>query len=448
MFSELFGNVNWSSLYLTLNSFLLIIKIWWWAVLPFLLWEPFKYFWKWWRNEVWLKTVFKPVVLEIRIPKESIKPIRAMENVMAAIHGVAYQPPDWWEKWFEGQLQTGVSFDIISIGGEIHFYIRFFKAYRDGIEAAIYSQYPEAEIQEVDDYVKYVPQDIPNKDWDLWATDYLLAKKSPYPIKTYPKFETEQEKEPEKVVDPVANLLEGFAKIKPGEQFWIQMRTTPLSEPDHNHSYGAFLKEGEKIRDSVAKRPEVPKPKPMLQDAATILISGKVPGVDDVKKEEFIIAPEMRMTPGEKDIVTAIENKISKPVFSTGIRFIYLGKRDVFFKPNFRLGFNFFNCYATANLNALFPWGDALTKIHKSWFLPLNLLLPRRHYLRCRKLFRQYKERFNFLFPRMGGDKGVFILNTEELASLFHFPSWRVSPVAGVSRVEAKKGAPSEIPTE
>lgn len=434
------------SLGLFLNLVWQFLKSWWWFFLFLILIRPFLYLWLWWRNEIWLTKEYKPIMLEVKIPKEVVKPIRAMENVMAAIHGVVYHPPDWWEKWIDGQLQTGVSFEIVSIEGEIHFYIRFNAPYRDGVEAAIYSQYPEAEITQVDDYTKKIPKDIPNKEWDLWSTDYILIKPYPYPIKTYQKFETEQEREPEKIVDPVANLLEGLSKIKPGEQFWLQIRATPLSEPDKNPFYGGFLKEGKKIIDSFAKRPEKPKPKPLLQEATEILITGKVP-TEKPKEEEFI-APELRMTPGEKEIVSAIENKISKPVFACGIRFVYLGKRDVFFKANFRLGFNFFNCYATANLNALYPWGATLTKIHKSWFLPLNLIRARRHYLRCRRMLRKYCDREPTLFPRTKDDKSVFILNTEELASLWHFPSWRVAPVPGLPRVEAKKVPPPTLPIE
>ena len=65
-------------------------------------------------------------------------------------------------------------------------------------------------------------------------------------------------------------------------------------------------------------------------------------------------------------------------------------------------------------------------------------------------MFKLYIERFAPLFPREGDYKtGTFILNTEELASLFHFPSRRVAPAPGVPRVEAKRGeAPPEIPIE
>jgi len=154
----------------------------------------------------------------------------------------------------------------------------------------------------------------------------------------------------------------------------------------------------------------------------------------------------MKLTPGEREIILGLEGKLSKPFFNTYIRFIYLGKRDIWFKPNFRLALSFFNSYMTLNLNGLIPLGATLTKIHKHWFLPINLLRTRRHYLRCRKIFRNYIKRLSTFWPRSGG---TFVLNTEELASLFHFPGEAAAGAPGMARVEAKKGGePSELPIE
>ena len=427
-------------LYFVLNFIIDAFRNWWWLPLPFILWKPFIFIYLWWRNESWI-TKQKMILLEVKLPREVLKPIRAMETVMASLHAAVYHPPDWWEKWIDGQVQLSLAFEVASIGGETHFYVRTGAAYRDAVEASLYSQYPEVEIKEVDDYTKYIPQNIPNKDWDLWGTDYKLLKNDHYPIKTYPKFETETEREEEKIVDPIAALLESMAKVKPGEQFWVQIIGEPISEGPAN----AWIAKGEEIRDRLSKRPEPTKAqKPMIQEAAEILITGKP--TEEVKEEREIIPPEMKLTPGEREIVTRLEEKISKPVFISTVRFIYLGKRDVWFKPNFRLGFSYFNGYTTMNLNALFPMGRTLTKIHKHWFLPINLIRRRRHYLRCRKLFRNYLKRFPPFFPREGG---TFALNIEEMASLFHFPSERAAPAPGVPRVEAKKrGVPPELPTE
>lgn len=416
-----------------------IFKSWWWLPLPFILWKFLSYFWLWWRGiDVWLPKQ-KFILLEIKMPKEVLKPIRAMETVMDNIYQIFHESISWWRKWIDGVLQLSCSFEIASIGGEPHFFIRIPQEKRDAIESVIYAQYPEAEISIADDYTRYVPQDIPNKDWNLWGDDYQLFKEDSYPIKTYKKFETEREALEEKRIDPMAGLLEAMAKIKPGEQLWVQI----TAEPEKT---GKWIKQGEEIRDVLAKRIKKPSlKKPMILEAADVLISG-VPA-EPKKEEKELFPPEMRLTPGERDIIAGVEEKISKIGFITNIRFIYLGKRNVFFTPNFRLAFGFFNSFTTLNLNGLKPYGDPfITRIHKSWFLPLNLFRKRRLYLRKRAMFRKYKSRVNPYFPRKGG---TFILNSEELATLFHFAGRGAAPAPFVSRVEAKKGeAPLGLPTE
>lgn len=419
-----------------------IIKYWWWLPLPFILWQPFSFLWLWWRKELWVKKI-NFILLEVKIPKEILKPVRAMEIVMAGLRQIIYQPPDWWEKWIDGQFQLSYSFEIASINGEPHFFVRIPEAIRDSVESTIYAQYPEAEISIADDYTKNVPQDIPNKEWNLWAADYRPLREDPYPIKTYSEFETEREAKEEKRIDPVAALLEAMAKIKPGEQLWVQITVVPVSSAE-----SSWIKEGEKIRDELARRPIKKPQKSLLFEAADVLLSGKPPG--GVKEDkETVIPPEMKLTPGERTVIEAIEKKIAKPGFKTNIRFIYLGKRDVFFTAKLRLVFAFFASYLTENLNGLVPWGKTMTKIHKSWFLPLNLILERRLYLRKRKIFKNYSLRTHSFYPRKAPWPAVFVLNIEEMASLFHFPGKSIASAPSVPRIEAKKGeAPSGLPTE
>ena len=369
-----------------------------------------------------------------------------MEVVLDGLWQITYDPADWWEKWIEGKIVLSYSFEIVSIGGEPHFFIRTVEANRDSIEAAIYSQYPDVEISKADDYAKYIPQDIPNKDWDLWGADYKLLKPNPYPIKTYLKFETEKEPLEEKRIDPLAALLESFAKIEQGEQFWVQI----IAQPVRGDLEVPWLKEGEKIRDELARRIEKkPVQKPLIMEAADVLIAGEVPGGMKEEKRE-LIPPEMKLTPGERDIISAVEQKMEKRGFETSIRFIYLAKKEVFFKPKLRLALGFFSAFVTQNLNALYPHGQPfITKIAKTWFLPMNLLRPRRLYLRKRSIFRKYVKRFHPLFPRKSRWPINFILNTEELASIFHFPGQKVASAPFIKRIEAKKGeAPPGLPSE
>ncbi len=370
--------------------------------------------------------------------------MRAMETVMLALRQSIYQPPDWWEKWVEGQMQLSYNFEIASIDGEPHFFVRIPDSMRNSVEAAIYSQYPGAEIYLADDYTKYVPNDIPNKNWDMWGADYVPLKKNPYPIKTYVDFETEREPKEEKRIDPLAGLLEAMAQIGPGEQLWVQFIATPITDEEV-----PWITEGKKIRDELSKRDILEeRKKPLILEALDVIFSGTPPGEEKEESRE-LLPPEMKLTPGERDIVSAIEKKISKPGFRVSSRFIYMGRKDVFYKPKLRLVFGYFASYGTENLNYLVPWGKTLTKIHKSWFLPLNLVRDRRLYLRKRKLFRRYKSRLYPVFPRKPVWPSSFVLNVEELASMYHFPGREVAPTPFIKRIETRKGeAPSGLPTE
>jgi len=434
----------------------LLIKNWWWLIPPFILWQPFSYLWLFWRRENWLKLSFHPILLEIKMPKEAPKSIRAMENVFSELWQAFWEPPNFWEKWWDGQLSLGFQLEVASFGGDVHFYIRCPKPRKEIVEAAVYSQYPEVELTLAEDYVRQLPADIPNKEWDFWGADYKLLKDSPYPIKTYRDFEPSEPTFEVKRVDPVSLLFEAMSKVKPGEQLWFQIEASPMAQ----ELADSFIKEGHKLKDKLAKRPEKAKPKSFLTEIADILPTAVrefmqiiVLGhpLDEEKKskpEESLFPPEMRLTPGEKEILEGVERKISKPPFSCSIRFIFLGKRDVWEKAKLRMMFAYFGSYVTLNTNALIPLGQTITKVYSR--PPYRVADSNRLYLRKRRMLRQYKERNSPTFPLAGSNAtGSFVLNSEELASLFHFPGWEVAPTPSIPRVEAKKGGPPpNLPVE
>ncbi|MBL7156120.1 MAG: hypothetical protein ISS87_00765 [Candidatus Pacebacteria bacterium] len=438
MLENLGGLENvFSILIVILNDWILpFIKAWWWIIPPFLFWGPFTRIWLWWKQELNWKSR-KYVILEIKLPTETLKPIKAMENIFNTFVDAAgdREPGNFREKWIEGDTTffPSISLEIAGIGGSIHFFIRVEDIYRDWIESAIYAQYPNIEIAQVEDYTQKVPQDIPVGNWKMEGRDWVLREPDCYPIKTYEKFETGMESKEEKRVDPVAKLLEMLSMLSPGEQAWIQIL---LKDPDKD-----WKEEGEKIRDKLSKRPEdIKEPeKSIIRGAAELLIKG--PQEKEEEKEERIAYPEMMMTPGERDVVKELEKKISKPGVSVALRIIYLGTKDVFFKPHIGLAAGFLNSLGTKDLNSFKPIGETSTKVKSAlfWFLD-----DRRAFLRKRRMFKNYVNRFTPLFPNPGG---TMFLNIEELATLFHFPSKIVAPTHLVPRVEAKKGeAPSGLP--
>lgn len=414
---------------LILNIFWQVLKVWWWVLLPIVLFPFLKFHYLWYIQGKWDNTI-KKIVLEIKIPEEVPRLIQSMEQVFAGIHGM-HDVITWKQKWFEGQYQLSLSLEIVSIGGEIHFFIRMPEPFRDLIESNIYAQFPDAEISQVEDYAKNVPQNIPNKEWNVFGWDMVNSNKSPYPIRTYRAFEEAPSTPEEKRITPLAGLLEGMTILKPGEQLWVQIRIMPVREEI------PWAKEGREIVAKIVKRPEKVKPKSMVGEAARVLISGKVPYGEE-EKEAPIIPPEMRLTPGERDIVKGIEDKIAMVGYYTNIRCIYLGKRDVFFKPKARVAFGFFKGISTENLNGLKPWKKTFPRVEWFWS-------KRRVYLRSRRTLRKYIKRVPPLYPKdlpYPSENGRFILNIEELATLFHFPGRLAAPAPGVSRIGAKKGGP------
>ena len=233
----------------------------------------------------------------------------------------------------------------------------------------------------------------------------------------------------------MADLLEGLSTLKPGEQFWLQIIAKPVLGRDK-----PWQKEGRELADRLARRPEKKESKPIIQEAMEILISG--PG-EPKKEEKELIPPEMKLTPGEREVLGGIEEKLSKFGYDCNIRFIYLGKREVFFKPTTKIGFSFFKETSTENLGGLKPTSKTMTKVKSVFFWFFD---KRRVYIRKRRMLRYYKKRWPPLFPRSGM---TYILNTEELATLYHFPGEAVAPALGLSRLGTKKGGvPSDLPVE
>jgi len=426
-----------------------ILRIWWWLLVPLILVYRLQTLYRWWIGWDFWYAQQKWVILELIPPKEVLAPFSAMEDCINVIWSIV-DKANWREIWCEGELPMGpywCSWEIASIEGKIHFYVRCLEEHRHVVESVLYSHYPELEIIQTTDYTKNVPQNIPNEDWDIYAEDYILGRETSYPIKTYPRFfepQGERISQEEKRVDPIISLLEDMSRIGPGEQVWFQMVTVPIVDADI-----PWKDEAKKLIAKFSRRPE--KKKKSFIEQVQEVISAFVFGVLSPPKEgkERALSPaqteagekEMIITPGERETLLGIEDKIKKVAFKTNIRGLYLAKRDVFNPPHGKIVRAYFTHFSAQNLNHFRFWLKTRTKVH-------YILRGRRKLLRQKKIFIYYVLRFPPLFPDLL--KGCPIFNSEELATLFHFPV-RVSGVSAPTapRVEAKKGGPPpDLPIE
>src|SRR5690348_8451351 len=127
-----------------------IWQVWgvtWWIVLPIvtgmMAWEA----WKLYLHVRFIHNLdFQ--LLEIKIPKNVMKTPKAMEQIFAAAHAPYSYGYRWTDKYWKGLEEFWMSFELIGRAGESHFYLRVPRAFRNMMESAIYSQFPEAEITE------------------------------------------------------------------------------------------------------------------------------------------------------------------------------------------------------------------------------------------------------------------------------------------------------------
>jgi len=417
----------------------LILQLWW-IFPPFLIYGHLKFYYLDYMANHWNGDKSRErIVLEIKIPHEILRPIRAMENVFNSIWGTYDPPKDWRASYFEGKTILSTSFEIAGIDGVPHFFIRLPKSNRKIVESSIYSQYPEVEIVEVPDYTKQVPMDIPNKEWDLWGTDFEMLKPDVYPIKTFEQFfeENPDSNKEEKRIDPLSSLFEMITRTTKGEQMWIQLTMWPISVKEDD-----FYKRGRAEVDKLANRGSKSVSfGPMIKDFFSLIFTGEIP--EPPKEKETILPPEMKLTQGERDIVYAIEKKISKVCYKGFIRYIYLAKRDVFFGGAKGFGVGFFSQFTTQNLNNLKPWSETTTKIQSP-----DIFTARRLYVRKRDMIDKYRRR-DPAFDPFSPPEARYVLSCEELATMYHFPGESSVPTKGLERIEMKKGAPpTTLPVE
>ncbi|MEA1937021.1 MAG: hypothetical protein U9N04_02835 [Patescibacteria group bacterium] len=421
----------------SLQEAVVIYYHYWWFFTPLVLWPIFELSWVAYIQEKYFRKI-EWDLLEIKVSKEMEKRPKTMEEFFSGLHSTYDTVIDTlYDVYLEGMIDTWFSFEIVSKEGDIHFYVRTPKLSRGLVESQIYAQYPDAEIQEVDDYVTDIPDDIPSKDYDLWGTDMVLLKEDAYPLRTYKEFEDMASGE---FIDPVSSVVEGVNKLGKGEQVWIQILVRAADDSWKEEANRLVLKligrkDNEKKKSSNPFSIVISE----IIDLAryTLLGAFSTQGImekteKEKSKEEESISLMLHLSPGEKNIVTAIDESVKKPGFEIDIRWIYLAKRDVFNKPKGNaIVFSYFTQFGSQDLNALIP--DSNTKTSAYYFLA-----DFRKAIRKRKILRRYKRR-EF-------DEKGYVLNTEELATIFHFPTIEVkAPIA--PRVEAKKGKPpTELP--
>lgn len=398
---SLFGDVFYSAF-----SFMLFFYPIW---LPLLLAVVF---WKLWVTYV--RRLFflnkKPILLEIRLPREVTKSPASIEQFFNTLYQTG-QEATFIDRYWKGQVRAWFSCELVSLGGFVHLYIWTDSAFKNHIETQLYAQIPGIEVYEVPDYALSWKFD-PEKN-DLWGCEMKLDKADAFPIKTYIDYGLEKDPKEELEVNPMASVLEFLGSLKPLEQFWVQIVITANTKKRVGGIFGKEVKWRDEVVDEIHKLVQKSRfnPKP---------------------KEEGNDPNFLTLSKGQQDLVAAMERTMSKLAFNTGIRVVYAAPKEAFNKiaiPGFlgawkQFNSEFGNGFKPSNtVDFNYPWQD-FNKIRANG--------------NKRSILNAYKRRQFFYTPHV---RPTYVLTTEELATIFHFPGSTVKTPT-LPRVPSTKAQP------
>ncbi len=349
-------------------------------------------------------------VLAVDIPAAVIQSPRAVEQIFTHFSGI-YSKIGIYDKYWLGKKQKNFSLEIISLEGYIQFLIRAPGEFRDLVEAAIYAQYPEAEITEVEDYVVTLPDKFPDSRFDVAGVEFDMAEDDSYPIRTYTEFEHSLYKDAP-FIDPMAAILENFTRVGAGENLWVQL----IVEPADN----SWKKKGIDLVKSLASGKKAP-PKPNAAQGVADVAEGLLKLTWQIwnhnfSKEEKKKEEKGEVAPGVKVAISGIENKISKLGFKSRLRLLYSARKEIFNPKKCVNGFiGSVNQFYIANQN-----GFKASSIKEA-----------------EKAVSAFKKR------KMKIKTDPYILNIEELATVWHFPM----PTVKAPLIQKAGGKRSEPPT-
>ncbi len=371
------------------------------------------------------------ILVEIQLPPEVLKSPLAMETFLATLWNAGSETT-YIQRIWRGSYRPIWSLEIASNEGRIGFYIHMRSGWRNIVEARLYAQFPEAKAHVVDDYVARIPFNL--KEYDIFGCEYRKSSRAPnaLPIKTYIDYGLDKDPKEEYKIDPISSILELFTQIGKGEHFWMQI----ILKARRNESewYGfRFAKDD--YKEPAAK--EISRIIKGAADRTAALVK------DKVEKEKVAIRGQQLLSESEKRRIDQIERSMSKLIFEAGIHVVYLAKKENYVGINAGAIIRFFDAYKgqdyTREYNELgvnggtamfdYPWQD---------FMKIRVRLSKEN------LFFRYKNRAYFYVPY---DQVPVFMNTEELASLWHFPGSMVQ-TPGLNRVPSRRSeAPVNLPT-
>jgi len=287
------------------------------------------------------------------------------------------------------------SLEIVAHQGLISFYVVVPHYLQHYMEEQIHAQFPKANVEIVEDYNIFRPES------QVLATTLVFRKSYIFPIKTYRHLD----------VDPLNSILNVLSKLHKEEGAVIQYICR--SAKSHWHNKGAKvakkMHEGEKLNEAMAGFG----PLNILREIFHIFFPKK-------KDESKAMSGVVQLSARDEEIAKSLEEKTSRAGLDVNIRLVVSALDKERANNILKSIVDSFSQYT------LYEYGNGFKA--QSYRKNESII---KHYI-----YRTFDERRKL------------VLNSEEMASLFHFPL-SITEIPNIRWLEAKKGAaPVNIPKE
>jgi len=388
-------------------------------------WLPFTLFYL--THEAWMYYVRMKFevnngrsLLRIHLPQDVFKSPEAMESVFSQVHN-ANNPDNLMQAYLDGKHPLTYSFELVSIGGEVRFYLNVpTKKVKNAIEAQLYAQYPGIEVTEEQfDYVDEIVWD-PEK-YEMMAFHVCKKEDEVFPIKTYIDFGLDKMPKEEEKFEPMAAMIEQLGKAKPYERFWIQILAIPHTKKN--------FKTG-----SIYNRPTWEK---KVQDTINLIMNRNSKVTTDEDGERQLV-----LTMGEKEKIAAMERNVGKYAYETAIRWLYIAETGKFNGDSIGPVVRTFSQYDILNRNSLgVRWRTDFDYNFISDYSGKKKMRLKK------EEFYEYKLREYTMRDKVNKADAMKVMSTEELATIFHIPGKAVVTPSLPRIMSTRKEAPSNLPT-
>ncbi len=297
--------------------------------------------------------------------------IAAMEQLLTALSNLKH-PGNFFQKFLYHAPTVVLEIANPATNEEIYFLVAIPRVFRENVEKQIHSFFPQAHLERIPDYTIFTP------GGQVAVTELQLSHSHALPLRTYKGLGVDP-------LNEISNALSKLATIDEGAAIQIVLAPAGDAWRHQGRSVAKSLQEGKDLKDLHSHKE--------LQTFGKAVGKGVIEGFHPISSGSPSEKPMKQLTPQDQELIKSIEEKTSKGAFRVNVRLL-------------------------ASAPTLARAEQILGQMENAFGQFEN---PDVNRFRVRKRLKTRDAAYHYIF-RNFDDEHAFLLNTEEIAGIFHFP--------------------------